>query len=90
MHFSHTRRVVSALSDDPNLVSAAGLIPVMKLAEKTGLRPLAQKWLTVPTDKGANAGLKVASLVGGMVAGADCLDDMALLRHDGMRKVFTG
>ena len=27
--------------------------------------------LTVPTDKGANAGLKVASLVAGMVAGAD-------------------
>ena len=40
----------------------------MALAEKAGLRRLAQKWLSVPTDKGANAGLKVASLVGGMVA----------------------
>ena len=38
----------------------------------------------------ANAGLKVASLVGGMVAGADSIDDMALLRHGGMRRVFTG
>ncbi len=43
----------------------------------------------MPTDKGANAGLKVASLVAGMVAGADSIDDMALLRHGGMGRVFT-
>lgn len=90
MQLSHTRPVLSALFDDSNLVSAAGLVPVMKLAEKAGLRVLTQKRLTVPTDKGANAGLKVTSLVGGMVAGADSLDDMALLRHGGMRKLFTG
>ena len=47
------------------------------------------KHLTVPTDKGANAGLKVASLVAGMVAGADSIDDMALLRHGGMGRVFA-
>lgn len=89
MQLSHTRRVVSASFDDPNLVSSAGLVPMMKLAEKAGLRRLADRWLSVPTDKGANAGLKVASLVGGMVAGADSIDDMALLRHGGMRKLFT-
>jgi hypothetical protein len=33
--------------------------------------------------------LKVASLVGGMVAGADSIDDMALLRHGGMNRIFT-
>jgi hypothetical protein len=43
----------------------------------------------VPTDKGANAGLKVSSLVAGMVAGADSIDDMALLRHGGMGRVFA-
>ncbi len=43
----------------------------------------------MPSDKGANAGLKVASLVAGMVAGADSIDDMALLRHGGMGRVFT-
>src|SRR5665647_2509900 len=61
----------------------------MKLAEKAGLRRLADRWLSVPTDKGANAGLKVASLVAGMVAGADSIDDMAVLRHGGMRKLFA-
>jgi hypothetical protein len=34
--------------------------------------------------------LKVTALVAGMVAGADSIDDMALLRHGGMRKLFAG
>jgi hypothetical protein len=74
--------------DDPNLVSSAGLVPVLGLAEAAGLGALAGQYLSVPTDKGANAGLKVASLVAGMVAGADSIDDMALLRHGGMGRVF--
>jgi len=61
----------------------------MCLAERAGLRGLADWWLSVPTDKGANAGKKVSSLVGGMVAGADSIDDMAVLRHGGMKKIFT-
>lgn len=80
MRLSHTPARTSVAFDDPNLVSAAGLVPVLALAESAGLRGLADEHLTVPTDKGANAGLKVASLVGGMVAGADSIDDMALLR----------
>lgn len=89
MQFKHVPAAVSVSFDDPNLVSAAGLVPIMRLAEEAGLRRLADRWLSVPTDKGANAGLKVTSLVGGMVAGADSIDDMALLRHGGMRKLFT-
>jgi hypothetical protein len=89
MQVSHTTRAVSASFDDSNLMSSAGLVPAMKLAEKAGLRSLADKWLSVPTDKGANAGLKVASLVAGMLAGADAIDDMAVLRHGGMRKLFA-
>ncbi len=82
--------MVSATFDEPNLVSAAGLVPLMALAGKAGLRELADEWLSVPTDKGANAGLKLSSLVAGMAAGADSIEDMALLRHGGMGKVFTG
>jgi hypothetical protein len=76
--------------DDPNLVSSGGLVPVMALVETAGLRGLADGHLSVPTDKGANAGLKVSSLVAGMVAGADSIEDMALLRHGGMSRVFEG
>ena len=50
---------------------------------------LAHRQLSVPSDKGANAGVKVASLVAGMVAGADSIDDMAVLRHGGMAKLFA-
>ncbi|MCA1703160.1 MAG: IS1380 family transposase [Actinobacteria bacterium] len=89
MRLSHTLRRSSVAFDDPNLVSASGLVPVLALAEAAGLRDLADEHLSVPTDKGANAGLKVASLVGGMVAGADSIDDMALLRHGGMGRVFA-
>jgi hypothetical protein len=88
MQLCHTLRATSAVFDDPNLVSAAGLVPVLALARAAGLSELSQRHLTVPTDKGANAGLKVASLVAGMVAGADSIDDMALLRHGGMGRVF--
>src|SRR3954452_19370265 len=90
MQLSHTRRLVSATFDEPNLVSAAGLVPLMALAGKAGLRELADERMSVPTDKGANAGLKLSSLVAGMAAGADSIDDMALLRHGGMGTVFTG
>jgi hypothetical protein len=90
MQLSHTRPVSSAVFDEPNLVSAAGLVPVMALAHRAGLRKLADKQVSVPTDKGANAGLKISSLVAGMVAGADSIDDMALLRHGGMGKVLPG
>lgn len=89
MQVSHAAKAAVASFDDPNLVSSAGLLPVMRLAEKTGLRALADQWLTVPTDKGANAGLKVESIVAGMVAGADSIDDLAVLRHGGMNRLFT-
>src|SRR5665648_1160609 len=90
MQLSHSRPVASVVFDEPNLVSAAGLVPVMGLARRAGLRELADEWLSVSTDKGANAGLRIASLVAGMVAGADSIDDMAVLRHGGMGRVFTG
>src|SRR5665809_52176 len=89
MQLCHTPRATSAVFDDPNLVSSAGLVPVVSLAGSAGLDELAQQHLTVPTDKGANAGLKVSSLVAGMVAGADSIDDMALLRHGAMGRIFA-
>lgn len=88
MRLCHTRPVTAASFDEPNLVSSAGLVPVMRLAADAGLGDLAQEHLSVPTDKGANAGGKVTALVCGMVAGADSIDDMALLRHGAMGRLF--
>ena len=80
--------VVAASFDEVNLVSAAALVPVMGLAASAGLVDRADRYLSVPTDNGANAGPKVAALVAGMVTGADSIDDMGLLRHGGMGRLF--
>ena len=45
---------------------------------------------TLPVLGGVNAHLKVPALVAGMVAGADSIDDMDLLRHGGMDRLFAG
>ncbi|RZL71450.1 MAG: IS1380 family transposase, partial [Rhodococcus sp. (in: high G+C Gram-positive bacteria)] len=88
MQLSHTRPVAAARFDDPNLMSTAGLVPVMALAQASGLLTLADQQLSVPTDKGANPGRKIGSLVGGMVAGADSIADLAILRHGAMGTIF--
>ena len=88
MQFKHAPAAVSAVFDDPNLVLAAGLVPMLRLAQQAGLAELAQGRLSVPSDKGSNAGAKVVALVAGMLAGADSIDDMNLLRHGGMGHLF--
>jgi len=76
--------------DDPNLVSCAGLAPVLQLAERAGLRDLVGEHVRIDKAGGANARLKVPALVAGMIAGADSIDDMGLLRHGAMGRLFTG
>lgn len=88
MQLSHTRPVTAARFDDPNLVSYAGLVPVMALAERCGLLDLADEHLSVPTDKGAHAGRKIGSLIAGMVAGADSIADLGRVRHGAMGTIF--
>jgi hypothetical protein len=61
---------------------------MVALAQQCDLAAVADEHLRLPTDKGANAGAKVTSLVAGMVAGADSIDDMALLRHGAMGALF--
>lgn len=84
MRACHTVRPVF---DDPNLVSAAGLVPLLRLAESAGLPTLLEAGLTVPSP---NPAAKTLSVVGGMLAGADSIDDLDLLRHGGMGRVFAG
>ena len=84
MKASHSVRTVF---DDPNLVSAAGLVPVLRLAETAGLHDLLDEYLSVDSPA---ATVKTACVVAGMLAGADSIDDLDLLRHGGMGKLFRG
>jgi hypothetical protein len=87
---SHDPLKTSARFDDPNLVSRAGLIPVMSLAERAGLLALVRGHVGVAGPCGANAAVKVGCLVAGMTAGADSIDNMDVLRHGAMTAVFAG
>jgi hypothetical protein len=79
-----------ATFDDPNLVSRAGLVPVMALAQRAGLSGLVAEHVRIGRPCGVNAHLKVPCLAAGMIAGADSIDGMDLLRHGAMSAVFGG
>ena len=76
--------------DDPNLVSHAGLVPVMALAERAGLGELTARHVRPGGPCGVNPAVKIGCLVAGMAAGADSIDDLDLLRHGAMSRLFGG
>jgi hypothetical protein len=86
----HSLAKTHASFDDPNLVSHAGLVPIMALAERAGLGDLAAEHVQPGGECGVNAHLKVPALVAGMAAGADSIDDMDVLRHGAMSTLFGG
>jgi hypothetical protein len=90
VRLSHDPVKMHASFDDPNLVSRAGLVPVVALAERCGLADLAGEHVTVSGPAGVNAHLKIPCLVAGMAAGADSIDDMDVLRHGAMAEVSGG
>jgi hypothetical protein len=86
----HSLAKTRASFDDPDLVSHAGLVPVMALAGRAGLGDLAAEHVRPGGECGVNAHLKVPALVAGMAAGADSIDDMDLLRHGAMSTLSGG
>src|SRR4029450_10961227 len=77
MRLLHTAAKTHASFDDPNLVSHAGLVPAVRLAQSIGLEGLAGRHVRGAAKGGANPGAKSGSLV----AAADTLDGMHLLPH---------
>ena len=90
MRLLHSLARTPASFDDPNLVSRAGLVPVMALAQGCGLGDLAGQHVVIGRPGGVHADLKVGCLVAGMAAGADSIDDMDVLRHGAMAWLFGG
>jgi len=86
----HELAKIHATFDDPHLVSHAGLVPVMALAQRAGLGDLAAEHVRISRPCGVNAAVKIGCLVAGMTAGADSIDDMGLLRHGAMAVLFGG
>jgi hypothetical protein len=91
---SHAWRGDSAVFDDDNLVSHAGLVPLMALAEQSGLSRLLDEHVRFTSERvksgAANPTPKLASIIAGMAAGADSIDDLDVVRAGGMKKLFSG
>jgi len=58
--------------------------------KRAGLQDLVGEHVRIDRPGGGNARLKVPALVAGMIAGADSIEDMDLLRHGAMGRLFTG
>jgi hypothetical protein len=63
------------------------VVPALRLGESAGLYDLLEEALTAGSP---NATAKTTCVVGGMLADADSIDDLELLRHGGMGRLFGG
>jgi Transposase DDE domain group 1 len=93
VHSSYTFTAGSAVFDEQNLVSAAGLVPVLKLAEQTGLSRLIGEHVDLPSTRvksgAVNPAGKLTSIIAGIMCGADSIDDANVLRAGGTPRVFN-
>jgi hypothetical protein len=92
VRLSHNWRRGAAEFDDENLVSCAGLVPVMELAAQTGLSNLLEEHVVFRSERirsgAANPTPKLTSIIAGLAAGADSIDDLDVIRAGGMKKLF--
>jgi hypothetical protein len=80
--------------DEENLVSHAGLVSLMELAEQAGLSQLLDEHVRFTSERvksgAANPTPKLTSVIAGMAAGADSIEDLDVIRAGGMKKLFGG
>src|SRR6186997_215095 len=91
---SHRFTAGSARFDEDNLVSHAGLVPLLGLAEQTGLPNIIAGKVSITTPRiksgSANPAPKLLGVIAGMCAGSDSIDDLDVLRAGGMPILFDG
>jgi hypothetical protein len=89
---SHRFTADSARFDEENLVSYAGLVPLLGLAEQTRLPRVIAEKVSIKTSRiksgSANPVPKLLGVVAGMCAGADSIEDLEVLRAGGMPILF--
>ena len=94
MQVSHRFTTSSAVFDDEHLVSCAGLVPVMTLAQQSRLSVLLEQKVRFTCERiksgAANPSPKLTTLIAGMCAGADSIDDLDIVRSGGMKTLFDG
>ncbi len=81
---------VAVAFNEPRLISSAGLLLTATLAQRLDLEALVNESVWLPGGKpgGALPCRKVMTLVHGMIAGADSIDDMDVLRAGSTQAVL--
>jgi hypothetical protein len=76
--------------DEHNLVPNAGLIAPAMLAQRLGIADLVQHTVRLDKDRpgAANSGAKAMTVLGGMLAGGDSIDDLDVLRAGAAPELF--
>jgi hypothetical protein len=87
---SHTPHPLDIAFDDSNLVAQAGLALSSQLAARLGARKLIRERLHLGRSipGAAHADLKAMTLISALLAGADCIDDVDLLRSGATEQVI--
>jgi hypothetical protein len=84
----------SARFDEDNLVSQAGLVRLLGLAEQTRLPEIIAEKVSITISRiksaAANPVPKLLGVIAGMCAGADSIEDLDVLRAGGMPILFDG
>jgi hypothetical protein len=72
---------VDVVFDDEHAVASAGLLLPATLAERLGLEQAADQLVDLGDRPGAaHPGRKILTVVHGLLAGGDCIDDVEVLR----------
>jgi hypothetical protein len=85
---SHKLDGLSVTFDDPNLVANAGLVLPGTLAQRLGVREIIDRRVDLSGRVGgANCGIKAMTVISALLAGAEYIDDIDVLRAGGSEAV---
>ncbi|GAA3455652.1 IS1380-like element ISCgl4 family transposase [Dactylosporangium matsuzakiense] len=85
---SHALDRIVLSADDGHAVSDAGLLLAASLGQRLGLAGLLREHVTVPGGLGAHPDDKCLTVIHSLLAGGDCIDDVAALRAGSTQAVL--
>lgn len=90
MRSNHMLVGIETTFTEDNLVPNAGLVVPAALAQRIGVAELVDQRVQLPEDAagGAASGAKAMTVIGAMLAGGDCIDDVAVLRAGAAAELF--
>src|SRR5712691_12483315 len=82
--------LVQVVASTQQLTSHAGLVLVRELAERLGVGELLDRVTVKKRRRGYSPAQAILGLCETLIAGGDCLDDIALLRGDSAQELLRG